>query len=221
MTVTTLNPRRYRWQDFVITSAFKCIRTILELPVTNSASRPNPGDIHPHPTLSKQEQKQCAGLMRVNHTGEVCAQALYLGQSITAHTHTLRHAFNEAAQEESDHLSWCEQRLSELNSHKSYLNPLWFTGSLFIGTCAGLAGDKWSLGFLAETEQQVFKHLESHLEKLPMADEKSRAIIRQMQKEEAEHAKTAIYHGAAELPFLIKISMRWTAKIMTGLAYHI
>ncbi len=218
--MTMHNPRHYRWQDSILMNVSKCIRTLLELPA-NHNSRPCPGDAEPQPTLSSQEKKQSGGMMRVNHTGEVCAQALYLGQSLTARTETLRSAFEEAAIEESDHLSWCEQRLTELESHKSYLNPLWFTGSLLIGTCAGLAGDKWSLGFLAETEQQVFKHLESHLEKLPKMDGRSRAIVAQMQEEEAKHAHTAISYGAAELPFFIKIGMQWMAKVMTQETYYV
>lgn len=218
MTVTTHNPRHYSWQDLIITSVSKCIRTVLELPAN---ARPNPAEAKPHHSLSSQEKKQSAGMMRVNHTGEVCAQALYLGQSFTTRNKILRNAFEEAAQEESDHLSWCAQRLIELESHKSYLNPLWFTGSLFIGTCAGLAGDKWSLGFLAETEQQVFNHLASHLEKLPINDERSRAIITQMQIEEAKHTHTAIAYGAAELPAFIKVGMQWMAKVMTKVAYYV
>lgn len=184
-------------------------------------ARPNPADIKQNTSLSVQEKKHSAALMRINHTGEVCAQALYLGQSITARSQTYRDAFNEASAQESDHLSWCEQRISELDSHKSYLNPLWFTGSLLIGTCAGLVGDKWSLGFLKETEQQVFNHLGTHLEKLPALDEKSRAIVALMQQEEAEHAKTAQMHGAADLPFPVKFTMKAMAKVMTTVSYYV
>jgi ubiquinone biosynthesis monooxygenase Coq7 len=126
-----------------------------------------------------------------------------------------------SALEESDHLHWCEQRISELNSHKSYLNPVWFTGSLLIGTFAGLVGDKWSLGFLAQTEQQVYLHLGKHLEKLPKADSKSRAIVSTMQQEEAQHAQTALQYGAVELPLAVKFGMQLMAKVMTNVVYYV
>lgn len=220
--MTTLNPRQYRWHDYVITSAFKCIRTVLELPYDKTLhARPNPAEQADASQLTPAEMKHSAALMRINHTGEICAQALYLGQSITARDNELRENFAEAAKEESDHLSWCEQRITELGSHKSYLNPLWFTGSLLIGTCAGIVGDKWSLGFLAQTEQKVYEHLGAHLEKLPIADYKSRAIVSVMQQEEAAHAKMAIHYGAEELPVIIKIGMQFLAKIMTNVVYYV
>ena len=159
--------------------------------------------------------------MRVNHTGEVCAAALYLGQSLTARSPHIKKALTTAAEEEKEHLDLCAQRLKELNSHKSYLNPLWFTGSLLIGTCAGIAGDKWSLGFLAETERQVVMHLGEHLQKLPEADLKSHEIVAKMQKDEAKHATTAMILGAAELPLFVKIGMRLMSKIMTTVAYYV
>jgi ubiquinone biosynthesis monooxygenase Coq7 len=171
--------------------------------------------------MTPQEKQHSAGLMRVNHCGEICAQALYLGQSITARSPMLKEAFNQAAAEECDHLSWCADRLRELDSHKSYLNPFWFSGSLLIGAFAGIVGDKWSLGFLAQTEQQVYRHLGDHLEKLPVSDLKSRAIVEQMQREEAQHAQTAISHGAKELPLPIQTTMRWVSGVMTTVAYYL
>jgi len=210
--------RHYTWQDKVLNNFLQCIQIIHKVP-----HRPSPARSvsETDPPLTREEKKHSAGLMRVNHTGEVCAQALYWGQSVTTRSPALRELFRTAAREEADHLQWCQIRLTELASHASYFNPIWFTGSLLIGTVAGLAGDKWSLGFLAETEQQVFAHLGSHLEKLPPADQKSRAIVAQMQEEEAHHATQAVKHGAATLPLPIQISMRWMAKVMTTVAYYI
>ena len=162
-----------------------------------------------------------ASLMRVNHVGEVCAQALYQGQALTARSQDVKLKMQEAANEEIDHLNWCKQRLTELNSHTSYLNPAWYLGALGIGITAGIAGDKWSLGFLAETEQQVVKHLEGHLGKLPEQDTYSRAIVKQMREDEAKHAEMAKQEGAAELPNSIKKLMGFSAKIMTTVAAKI
>jgi ubiquinone biosynthesis monooxygenase Coq7 len=159
--------------------------------------------------------------MRINHVGEVCAQALYQGQATTARLDTVRDKMERAAQEENDHLAWCEQRLEELDSHKSYMNPLWYAGSFAIGAAAGMAGDKWSLGFVVETERQVVRHLEKHLGRLPAQDEKSRAILEQMKVDEAHHATTALQAGGAELPAPIKTAMRISSKLMTTLAYKI
>ena len=162
-----------------------------------------------------------ASLMRVNHVGEVCAQALYQGQALTSRSAEVRNKMNEAAQEEVDHLNWCYQRIKQLDSHTSYLNPLWYLGSFTLGLGAGLAGDKWSLGFLAETERQVVEHLESHLERLPENDDVSRAIIMQMAEDEARHADMAVENGAAELPDFIKQAMKVTAGFMTRLSERI
>ena len=168
------------------------------------------------------KQKECsAQLMRVNHSGEVCAQALYQSQALTTQSDTVRQTMQNAANEENDHLSWCEERLDELESHKSYLNPVWYCGSFVIGTFFGFIGDRWNLGFLAETERQVVKHLESHLEKLPADDYKSRTIVEQMRKDEANHATRAVQAGAEELPGLVKRVMTLTAKIMTTTAARI
>lgn len=182
--------------------------------------RPVPG-----PSLTQTEDtfdKKCsAQLMRVNHTGEVCAQALYQAQAITAQSDRIRKTMQRAAEEENDHLSWCEERLQQLDSHKSYLNPIWYCGSFMIGALFGAVGDRWNLGFLAETEKQVVKHLDSHLQKLPDDDVRSRAILEQMKKDEANHATIAIEAGAKELPDTIKRFMAVTSKIMTSTAARI
>jgi len=162
-----------------------------------------------------------AALMRVNHVGEVCAQALYQGQALTSRSNEVREKMQEAADEETDHLNWCFERIEELDSHTSHLNPLWYIGSFAIGVGAGLAGDKWSLGFLAETERQVVTHLENHLQRLPKEDSVSRAIVSQMVIDEAEHAQMAIDNGAAELPDAIKKMMQLSAKVMTTLSEKI
>jgi len=156
--------------------------------------------------------------MRVNHVGEVCAQALYQGQALTSRSASVKNKMQEAANEEVDHLNWCYQRIEELNGHTSYMNPLWYIGAFSIGVGAGLAGDKWSLGFLAETEQQVVEHLESHLERLSEKDTISRAIVSQMIIDEAQHAQMAIDNGAAELPSVVKQLMRISAKVMTSVS---
>lgn len=160
-------------------------------------------------------------LMRVNHSGEVCAQALYQGQAITAKLTTIRDKMEQAAVEENDHLAWTEERIRQLGSHTSYLNPLWFSGSFLIGAVAGMAGDRWSLGFVAETERQVVAHLNGHLARLPALDHKSRAILLQMREDEGRHATTAVESGAATLPKPIRAMMRWTARVMTRTAYWI
>jgi ubiquinone biosynthesis monooxygenase Coq7 len=159
--------------------------------------------------------------MRVNHSGEVCAQALYQGQALTARLPVVRERMEQAALEENDHLAWCEQRLHELGSHKSYLNPAWYAGSFAIGALAGLIGDKWSLGFLAETERQVVRHLEGPLGSLPPDDLKSRAILEQMHTDEAQHATLAVESGGAALPPSIRGLMQSVSKVMTGTAYWV
>lgn len=183
-------------------------------------SRDNPAAHLKTPALTATETKHAAGLMRVNHTGEVCAQALYLGQSTVASSEKIKQELQQCAAEEVDHLFWCQQRLQQLESHVSFLNPLWFGGSFILGVVAGLAGDQWNLGFLAETEKQVEAHLEKHLEKLPSADKASLAIVNQMRADEAKHADTAMKHGAAELPFPLKTLMQVMSKLMTTTAYY-
>jgi len=171
--------------------------------------------------LSEAEKRHAAGLMRVNHSGEVCAQALYQGQALTARNPEAARALLEASDEETEHLAWCEQRLRDLGSHKSFLNPLWYAGSFALGAVAGALGDKWNLGFLAETERQVEGHLDGHLSSLPESDAKSRAVVEQMKADEIKHAETAIAHGGAELPEPVKQAMRLTSKILTFAAYRV
>jgi len=175
----------------------------------------DPLDAHPH------LKEEAAALMRVNHVGEICAQALYQGQALTSRSPEVKDKMQQAADEEIDHLNWCHERVEQLDSHTSYLNPFWYVGSFAIGVGAGIAGDKWSLGFLAETERQVVEHLESHLDRLPEEDQWSREIVEQMIIDESKHAEMAENNGAAELPSFVKEGMRLTAKIMTGLSEKI
>ncbi|MEN9863539.1 MAG: hypothetical protein RLZZ601_1303 [Pseudomonadota bacterium] len=186
------------------------------------AHRPTPGsDVQSTALLDVKEREHAAGLMRVNHVGEVCAQALYQSQKLVARNPEIRQMLDHSGQEEMDHLAWCETRLQELGSHTSYLNPIWYAGSFAIGLAAGLAGDKWSLGFVAETEKQVENHLESHLKKLPAEDERSRAIVDQMRVDEIEHGQAAISAGGAVLPEPIRKLMQAMSKVMTSTAYKI
>ena len=159
--------------------------------------------------------------MRINHCGEVCAQALYQGQALTAKLPEVREKMEQAATEENDHLQWCADRLKELDSHTSFFNPFWYVSSFSIGAVAGLLGDKWSLGFVAETEYQVVRHLQSHLDELPENDKKSRAVIEQMKEDELHHATVAIEAGGAELPTPVKLAMRSMAKVMTKSVYWV
>ena len=172
-------------------------------------------------TEDTSNRARSAQLMRVNHAGEVCAQALYQAQALTARSESVKKAMETASSEENDHLSWCEERLEQLDSHKSLLNPVWYCGSFMIGSAFGMVGDRWNLGFLAETERQVVKHLDGHLEKLPGDDTKSRAIVEQMRDDEARHATQAVQSGAAELPGPVKRLMATTSKIMTTVAARI
>lgn len=183
--------------------------------------RPVPGSEVPEHEMSGAEKRRSAALMRVNHSGEICAQALYQGQALTARNEVAKRALAQAAQEETEHLAWTGRRVAELGGRLSLLNPVWYAGSLAIGAAAGLLGDKWNLGFLAETERQVEGHLHGHLDRLPEADAKSRAIVQQMKIDEARHAATALHHGAAELPPPVKLAMQLTAKVMTGTAYWV
>ena len=184
--------------------------------------------IRPHPDagiadvdLGENEKKAAAALMRVNHCGEICAQALYQGQAWTASDPQVQIKLLEAAQEETEHLAWTAHRVHELGGHLSLLNPLWYTSSLAIGALAGLLGDKWNLGFLAETERQVGGHLQSHLDKLPEQDVKSRAIVQQMYLDETQHARMAVDLGASELPQPVKLAMTLSSKVMTRTAYWV
>jgi ubiquinone biosynthesis monooxygenase Coq7 len=183
--------------------------------------RPFPDRDKSESQLSDSEKRRAAALMRINHSGEVCAQALYNGQALTARNPATEAALREASQEETEHLAWCEKRIRELGSHKSFLNPMFYAGSFALGAFAGALGDKWNLGFLAETENQVGKHIEGHLKRLPDQDEKSRAILEQMKIDEARHATTAITHGGAPLPLPVKLAMELSSKIMTKTTYWI
>lgn len=184
-------------------------------------NRPNPSDNLPENFLNSQQKRQAAGLMRVNHAGEIAAQALYQGQALYARKEAIREHLQQAAGEENDHLAWCEKRLTELNSAPSLLNPIWYGTSFLLGVLASLAGDDISLGFLAETEEQVTRHLHSHLRLLPIEDHKSRAIVKQMAMDENNHALEAYAHGAVALPELIRTLMHWGSKLLTKSSYYL
>ncbi len=214
-----MTDRNYTTIDRVIASIDEALR--ISTGQAPDPFRENPaGDLAPV-DLSEDERRHVAGLMRINHTGEICAQALYAGQAATAHDDATREAMQQAADEEIDHLSWCEDRLKELDSRPSLLNPFWYAGSFAIGAVAGLAGDDWSLGFVKETENQVEAHLEDHLERLPEGDGRSHAILDQMKEDEAKHADMAQEAGARELPPPIRRAMTLTANFMKSLAYRI
>lgn len=196
------------------------LRTLVP-PQKRPCQRQSPGENLAEAHLNTKERKHVAGLMRVNHSGEVCAQALYQGQALTAQLTEVRAQMDAAAAEEVDHLAWCEQRLEELGSQPSLLNPFWYLGSFMLGTLAGAAGDRFSLGFVAETEKQVVAHLQEHLQKLPAQDQRSKAILEQMNVDEAEHAELAKNAGAADLPFIIRGLMQTVSKFMTKSSYYI
>ena len=171
--------------------------------------------------LTSSERNHAAALMRVNHVGEVCAQALYQGQALTARDPGTRASLEQAAREEEDHLAWSADRVRELGGHLSVLNPVWYAGSLAMGIAAGALGDRWNLAFLAETEHQVEEHLAEHLAQLPVGDSRTRAVVGQMREEEARHRATAIALGAAEMPAPVRLAMRAVAKVMTTVAYRV
>ena len=202
----------------LITTFDAGLRTLF---ATAHAARPRPDADLEDPALDDASKHHAAALMRINHVGEVCAQALYSGQAITSKNPQIVKALQRAAAEETDHLAWCEARISELGGHKSLLNPLWYAGSFTLGAVAGVLGDKWNLGFLAETESQVAAHLQNHLQQLSNADIKTRTIVNQMQQDEAAHASEANALGASELPAPIKAAMKIASKIMTKTAYYI
>jgi ubiquinone biosynthesis monooxygenase Coq7 len=203
--------------DRVIRELDRALRTVS---AANQAARSCPAADIPDAPADPGERRHSASLMRVNHAGEVAAQALYHGQALTARDPTVRAALLAAASDETDHLAWCEQRVRELGSHTSLLSPLWYAGSFAIGALAGLAGDRMSLGFVAETERQVVEHLESHLSALPEDDVRSRRIVEQMQEDEARHGREASDAGGHVLPMLIRGLMRETARLMTRTAYR-
>ena len=196
-------------------------RALRTLAGTASAARPNPAGAIAAAELTPEERRHAAGLMRVNHTGEVCAQALYQAQALVARDPEVRQCFAAAAREEEDHLAWTQQRLSELGDRTSLANPLWYAGSFAIGLAAGLAGDRSNLGFVVETERQVEEHLSSHIDRLPAGDSRSRAIVAAMRDDEIRHGMAASVAGAHTLPLPVRALMRATAKLMTLTAYRI
>jgi 3-demethoxyubiquinol 3-hydroxylase len=206
------------WMDEFIAGVDKFIRVVAGVA---SASRPNPASKIADSGLDDLERRHSAGLMRVNHVGEVCAQALYDSQGRFARTSELKRQFNQAGRDEEDHLAWTSQRLQELGSHTSLLNPVWYAGAYAIGVIAAKGGDAHSLGFVVETERQVEAHLASHLKRLSPRDEKSRAIVEKMRVDEVEHGAVAQAMGAAETPGPVRGAMRVMAKVMTTTAYYI
>ncbi len=211
--------RHYSPADRLLMQADAALRTLL--PFSGQPSRPSPALLKTETELSEIETRHVAGLMRINHTGEVCAQALYQGQALTARLPQVRQAMEQAADEEIDHLAWCEQRIRQLGSHTSVLNPIFYGLSFGIGASAGLISDRISLGFVAATEDQVCKHLDDHLGQLPAGDEKSRAILEQMREDEAEHSTAAIEAGGLRFPAPVKFGMSLVSKVMTKATYRI
>ena len=210
--------RRYTLADQLIDNLDRALRTLT--PKAQVANRHSPAQEQPEAELSEQEKRHAAGLMRVNHSGEVCAQALYQGQALTARLAKVRKEMEQAAEEEIDHLAWCEQRLTELNAKPSILNPIWYAASFGIGAAAGLINDKASLGFVAATEDQVCAHLRDHLESLPASDAKSRAIVKVMLEDEQQHGEMAIRAGGWQFPPPVKRIMRRVAGAMTATSYR-
>jgi 3-demethoxyubiquinol 3-hydroxylase len=204
--------------DHLLTEAQRALDTVFGRP---GALRPNPAGDTPDAALDAPARRHAAGLMRINHVGEVCAQGLYFGQAAVARDRSTRAHLLEAAQEETDHLAWCADRLQELQSRPSLFNPLWYAGSYALGTFAGLAGDPWSLGFVVETERQVEAHLDEHLETLPAQDQRSRAILQVMKADEARHADHAEQAGARILPAPIPTAMALASKLMKTIAYRL
>ncbi|WP_127475354.1 2-polyprenyl-3-methyl-6-methoxy-1,4-benzoquinone monooxygenase [Sulfurivermis fontis] len=211
--------RNYSPIDKLFLNFDTALRTVFGRPVLTE--RPNPAEHLPEAELSEAERVLAGRLMRINHAGEVSAQGLYQGQALTARLPEVRDKMERAALEENDHLEWCERRAKEMGTHVSYLNPLWYAGSLAIGALAGAAGDKWSLGFVVETEHQVVRHLDEHLAQLPEHDQKSRAILEQMKEDEAHHATLALHAGGAPLPEPVKRLMGLVSKVMTRTTYWI
>ena len=202
--------------DRLIAQVDRALRTVNDVA---EASRDSPAEALPEAELSEQDRRHAAALMRVNHVGEVCAQALYQGQALTARDAHARQALQRAALEEEDHIAWSVRRVQELGGRTSLLNPLWYAGAFAIGTVAGALGDRWNLGFLAETERQVEKHLSGHLERLPPEDARTRTLVEAMRADEARHRDTALRLGAAELPQPVRLAMRLASGFMTRVAY--
>jgi ubiquinone biosynthesis monooxygenase Coq7 len=216
--VPSTDPRSLSAADTLISQADRTLRTLFGV---HTAKRPNPAGSTVDTIATSADRRHVAGLMRVNHAGEVAAQALYHGQALTARGVATRTSMIAASQDESDHLAWCAERLTELGSRRSLLDPIWYAGSFTIGAIAGLAGDRASLGFVAETESQVVSHLESHLLQLPSGDARSRAIVEQMRADEARHGQDATAAGGMQLPLPIRKLMTLTSRVMTRTAYWI
>ena len=206
--------------DRLIVQADRALRTLAGASDL-TAERPSPATTLYETELNEQEKRHAAGLMRVNHAGEVCAQALYQGQALTAQLPDVRTEMEKAAAEEVDHLVWCQQRIDELGSHTSYLNPLWYGLSFAIGAGAGLVSDRVSLGFVAATEDQVCRHLNSHIAKLPAQDFRSRAVVEQMLEDEARHADAALAAGGMDFPAPVKVMMTLVSKVLTFSSYRL
>jgi ubiquinone biosynthesis monooxygenase Coq7 len=205
-------------RDRLIVALDRALRTFAGVV---ESSRTYPGACVPETELTASQKRDAAALMRVNHCGEVCAQALYEGQALASDNATIKRALERAAREEADHLAWTEQRIAELGGRTSLLNPLWYLGSLAIGYAAGKFGDAWNLGFLKETEHQVERHLQGHLDRLTLADARTRVVVAQMQRDEAAHASTAESLGARELPEPVKTAMTLSARVMTTVSYYV
>ena len=214
-----MHGRNYSRLDHLITNFDQALRTLFGEPLTSG--RGNPAQDLDEQDMTESEKVLSARLMRINHAGEVCAQALYQGQALTARSPDIQNQMEQAAREENDHLVWCSKRVDELGGHTSYLNTVWYAGSFAIGAAAGVIGDKWSLGFLAETERQVVRHLDDHLEQLPEQDSKTRAIVEQMKEDEARHATGAVNAGGRELPEPVRKLMKLASKVMTKTTYRI
>lgn len=204
--------------DQLIVGFDKALRTVF---ASAHTVRPMPGQGLPEVGLSDEEKRHAAALMRVNHCGEICAQALYQGQALTARLHSVRSQMEQAAEEERDHLAWCEARLEALQSHTSRLNPLWYGLSFGLGAAAGAVSDRVSLGFVAATEELVGRHLEAHLDTLPEADAKSRAVVEEMLCDELQHARSALDAGGFDFPAPIKLAMHLASRVMTHSSYHL
>lgn len=213
-----MNTRTFSPLDRILVGIERALEAVAGTP---QAMRPSPGEKLAEASLDDRERRHAAGLMRVNHTGEVCAQALYLGQAALARSGGNRAHLLQAAVEETDHLAWCAQRLQQLDSHPSVFNPLWYAGSYAIGAAAALAGDPLSLGFVVETERQVETHLADHIERLPVRDERSRAVLTQMQADEVRHAQAARERGGIDLPFPLPGLMHLSSLLMKTVAYRI
>jgi len=210
--------RRLPDHDRIICEFDMALRTVF---ASARSQRKTPGSDMPETVVDESERHHVAALMRVNHVGEVCAQALYQGQSMSSHDPSLAAELKQAANEETEHLAWTEERIRQLGGRKSLLNPFWYGGALAIGILAGRFGDAWNLGFLAETERQVESHLDGHLQRIAPHDTKSSAILQQMKEDEVKHAHTALRLGGRQLPSVVKSAMRVAAKVMTTIAHRV